>query len=160
MKENTTIFDYLMQVMIVFGFSLLVLNLFCIFVGDAAKDYSTMFDLGSMGISVATTFQYLVVSTLIVAMRFLFFTDVIIRKMTIWLRTVSMVTCVILIIAVFAAVFRWFPVNMAKPWIMFFICFGISFVGSFFVMRLKEKAENKKLNDALDRLKEKETVRK
>lgn len=156
MKENTTVFDYLMQVMIVFGFSLLILNLFCIFVGDAAKDYSTMFDLGSKGIPAATTFQYLSVSALIVGVRFLFFTDVIIKKMTIWLRTVIMLAFVILIIAVFAAVFRWFPVNTAKPWIMFFICFGISFVGSFFVMRLKEKAENKKLNDALDRLKKKE----
>lgn len=48
MKDNNTIFDYLMQVMTVFGFSLLVLNLFCIFVGDAAKGYSAMFALGNM----------------------------------------------------------------------------------------------------------------
>lgn len=80
--------------------------------------------------------------------------------MTIWLRTVSMVAVVVLIIAVFAAVFGWFPINMAKPWILFFICFGISFAGSFFVMRLKEKAENKKRNDALDRLKAKGEIRK
>lgn len=160
MKENYTVFDYLMQVMVEFGFSLLVLNIFCIVFGDAAQDFSSMFSLGSKGISVDTVFQYLAVSGLITGVRFLFFTDIIIKNMTISLRTICMLSIVILIIAVFVSVFGWFPVNMAKPWIMFFICFGISFIASYFVMKLKEKTENKKLNDALDRLKKKEAAMK
>lgn len=156
MKENNTIFDYLMQVMVVFGFSLLMLNIFCIIFGDDAKGFSSMFALGSQGIPVDTTFQYFVISALIVGMRFLFFTDAIIKDMAIGLRTVCMLGAVLLVIALFVAIFGWFPVNMAKPWIMFSFCFGVSFLGSYIMMRLKEKTENKKLNDALDRLKEKE----
>lgn len=69
-----------------------------------------------------------------------------------------MLTGVIIVIAVFTAVFKWFPVNDRKPWIMFFISFGISFLGSWLIMIAKEKTENKKMAEALRKLKEEENV--
>ena len=156
MEEKKTIFDYLAQVMILFGFTMLVLNIFCPVVGNAAKDVSSIFALGSQGISVGIALQFLCVSVLITAVRFVFFTDVIVKRMPIWLRTVCMLSFVIMIIAAFIILFHWFPVNMWKPWAMFFVCFGLSFLGSFFVVTIKEKVENKRMEEALRRLKEKE----
>lgn len=156
MRDNKTVFDYLGQTLILFGFTMTVLNIFCIFFGDSAVGYSSIFELGSRGISVKTAAQFLGVSAIISGMRFIFFSDIIIKKMPIGLRTACMLTGVIIVIAGFTAAFKWFPVNDRKPWIMFFICFGISFLGSWLVMVAKEKTENKKMAEALRKLKEEE----
>lgn len=156
MEEKKTIFDYLAQVMIIFGFSMLVMNSFCFLLGDSAQGFSAMFELGSQGIPVEIVLQFLCLSVLITGSRFVFFTDILIRKMPVWLRTVCMLVLIVIMIAAFIILFDWFPVNMWQPWAMFFLCFGISFLGSCFVMFIKEKAENRKMKEALQRLKEKE----
>ena len=156
MDENKTIFDYLAQVMIIFGFAMLVLNIFCLVFGDSAKDISALFELGDQGIPVEVSLQFLCISALVTGARFVFFTDVIIRKMSLWLRTVCMLILVVTVISAFIIIFRWFPVDMWQPWAMFFVCFGLSFLGSCFVMIVKEKVENKRMEEALRRLKEKE----
>ena len=156
MDEKKTIFNYLAQVMIVFGFAMLVMNIFCLVFGNSAKDFSSMFELGSQGIPAKIAFQFLLVSALIIGLRSIFFTDMLIKKMPIWLRTICMLVSVVIIIAAFIIAFHWFPVNMWQPWAMFFICFGISFLGSYFIMAIKEKEENRQMEEALRRLKEKE----
>lgn len=158
MKENQTVFDYLGQTMILFGFTMAVLNIFCVIFGDSAVGYSSIFELGSRGITVKTAAQFLGVSAIISGMRFIFFSDIFIKKMPIGLRMACMLIGVIIVITVFTAVFEWFPVNERKPWIMFFICFGISFLGSWLIMIAKEKAENQKMAEALRKLKEEENV--
>lgn len=154
MEEKKTIFGYLAQVLVVFGFAMLTLNIFCLAFGDSAKDFSAMFELGNKGIPINVVFQFLCISVLIVVVRFVFFTDTFIKEMPIWLRTICMITAIVILIAAFVAVFHWFPVDMWEPWAMFFLCFGISFAGSYFVMRIKEKAENKQMEEALARLKQ------
>lgn len=156
MKEKKNIFTFLAEVILIFGFTILVLNIFCIFFGNSAKGFSAMFELGNQGVPVQIAFQFLGLSFLIAGARMLFFTDIIIKKMPIWLRTVCMLTAVVVMISLFCIIFHWFPVNMWQPWLMFFVCFGVSFLGSCFVMSLKEKMENKQLEEALHRLKEKE----
>lgn len=156
MEEKRTIFDYLAQVLIVFGFAILTINIFCLVFGDSAKEFSAMFALGNQGIPSKIVFQFLGVSVLIVGVRFIFFTDIIIKKMPVWMRTACMLTAVVAIIAFFVTAFHWFPADMWQPWAMFFICFGISFLGSYFVMMIREKVENKRMEEALQRLKERE----
>lgn len=156
MDDKKTIFNYLTQVLVIFGFSMLVLNIFCLAFGSSAQGFAAIFELGSQGISVKIVFQFLAVSVLIAGARLLFFTDLWIKKMPIWLRTVCMLTVVIFVIAAFIIIFHWFPIDAWQPWCMFFICFGLSFLGSYFVMALKEKSENKQLEEALCRLKENE----
>ena len=160
MEEKKTIFDYLAQVMIIFGFAMLVLNIFCLIFGNAAKDISAIFELGNQGIPVGIASQFLCLSFLLTGVRFVFFTDVIIQKMPVWLRTICMLTSIVIIIAAFIIIFNWFPVNMWQPWAMFLVCFGLSFLGSYTVVMVKEKAENKRMEEALRRLKEKEGKRK
>lgn len=160
MDKKKSILDYLAQVMIVFGFAMLVMNIFCLAFGDSAKDFSSMFELGNQGVPIKTAFQFLCVSVLIIGLKIVFFTDMLIKKMPIWLRTVCMLALVVIVIATFIVAFHWFPIDMWQPWVMFFVCFGISFIGSYFVMAIKEKTENRIMEEALQRLKEKEKRRK
>ncbi len=154
MEENKTIFDYLAQIMTIFGFTMLMMNLFCLLFGSSAQPFSALFALGNQGIPAGIAFQLLCISALTVGARFLFFTDRIIRKMPVWLRMICMLIVVILIIAAFVIAFDWFPADMWQPWAMFLLCFGLSFLGSYFVVRIREKMENRKMEEALRRLKE------
>ena len=67
-----------------------------------------------------------------------------------------MLTVIVMIIAAFVIAFDWFPVNMWQPWAMFFICFILSFLGSYLVMIVRAKVENDRMDEALQRLKEME----
>lgn len=153
MEDRKTIFDYLAQVLMIFGFAMLTLNIFCVAFGDAARDISAMFALGNRGVPTEIAFQFLCISALVTAIRFLFFTDTFIKQMPLWLRTVCMLTAVIIAIAAFITAFGWFPVNMWQPWAMFFLCFGISFLASWLVMTIREKHENRRMEEALQKLK-------
>lgn len=159
MEEKKTIFDYLAQVLTIFGFAMLIMNIFCLMFGESAKDFSALFALGAQGLPAEIAFQFLGIAALTVGLRFVFFTDALIKRMSIWLRTVCMLTAVIGVIAIFVAAFHWFPVNQWIPWAMFLACFGISFLGSYSVTVLRERFENKRMEEALRRLKEKEDVK-
>lgn len=156
MEKKRTIFDYMGQVFMIFGITMVVLNIFCILFGESAKDYSQMFSLGNQGLSVQTALQFFLVSICITTLRFLFFTDLLLKRMSILWRTVLMVLAVVIVIGVFIVVCGWFPVNMWMPWLLFFLSFGISFGISMAVTIWKERIENRKMAEALERLKEEE----
>ena len=44
MDKKKTVFNYMAQVMIVFGFAMLVMNIFCLVFGNSEKGFSSMFD--------------------------------------------------------------------------------------------------------------------
>lgn len=154
MEEKKHLLDYLGQIMMVFGITVSLITVICCLVGDDAKEYSTMFVLGSRGVPVNTILQYLLSSVCLTGFRFLFFTDAIIKKMSIAKRTIAMLGSVIALIGVFAFVFGWFPVDDPKCWLVFFICFGICFAVSAAVSTLKEAADNRQLAAGLTKLKE------
>ena len=153
-EEQRTIFDYLGQVMITFGFSVLVMNVLCLLVGEEAQEVSTIYSMGKEGLSVATMLQFFGVSCCITGLRFLFFTDRIIKQMSITMRTVCMLTVIVIVIALCTALFGWFPTDMWESWAAFFLTFFLCFMGSLLLMHLKEKAENRKMEEALRRIKE------
>lgn len=153
MRRGETIFDYLSQVMIIFGGTILVLNVFCVWFGEDAKDFSVLFSLGSRGLSVAVTFQFFCVAAIIAGLRFLLFTDRWIKNLSIALRTLCMFTLVFALIVTFILLFDWFPADDVRAWLSFFLCFVFSIVISTGVSVLKEKTENKKMAEALERLK-------
>ena len=154
MEEQRTIFDHLGQVMITFGFSVLVMNALCLLVGEEAQEVSTLYSMGKDGLSVATMMQFLGVSCCITVLRFLFFTDRIIKRMSITMRTVCMLIAIVIVIALCTVLFGWFPTGMWESWAAFFLTFFLCFVGSLLLMHLKEKAENRKMEEALRRIKE------
>lgn len=152
MDREKTFLDYCGIALTQFGFTIAVLNLFCVFVGEMAKEHSAMFRLGGAGLAVPVVFQFLVLSFLITFLRVLFFTDKLIRKMSIVVRGCGMVVCTILLIAVFVVLFQWFPVGEATAWVMFLVCFGLSMGGTMIVLTWKEKLENQKMERALKKI--------
>lgn len=153
MKERKTIFDYIGQVFGTFGMSITILNVFCWLFGEEAKEISTMFAFGAEGLSSHTMMQYLLVSALIVGERYLFFTDAFIKKLSMPLRTAGMFAVTVVSIVVCVVVFGWFPVDVWQAWAMFFVCFGVCSGLGVAITGVRERAENRKMEAALERLK-------
>lgn len=153
MEERKTIFDYLGHVLCIFGFMMIIMMVFCKAVGENAKGLSSMFQLGGQGLAFTTMLQFLVVAVLIEGVRILFFTDILIKKLSILFRCIGMLTTILIIIVIFIVIFEWFPIHMWQPWLMFLLCFGICFGISTIVMNVKEKMENKRMEEGLARLK-------
>ncbi len=152
MLREKTVFDFMGNVVVTYGISVICICLFTVLFGNDAKEISTIFALGENGIPIPTLIQFLFMALLITALRWLFFTDMLIKNRSIAVRSILMFTCVIFIVGVFAALFHWFPVKMVRPWAMCFISFTICTTVSVIICNLKEKSENKKLQEALERL--------
>ncbi len=153
MIKKNTIFDFLTHTMVIWGISVLSLCLFCFLFGESAREMSSIFELGNVGVPLKTLVQFLMLSVVITALRWIFFTDVLIKQLSTILRSIFMFSGVIISVGIAAAVFKWFPVNQLMPWIMFLLSFLICTVISIGVSMLKEKSENRKLEDALERMK-------
>lgn len=154
MEKEKTIFDYLGQVFMIFGITIIILNVFCLLFGESAEAVSTMFALGSSGISVNTCLQFLLISSIVVTFRFLFFTDRIIRNMSMPLRTGAMYVAIILTILVMNLIFGWFPADMWQAWVGFILSFGACSVISTAIVFMKDRLENEKMQNALDKFKQ------
>ncbi len=153
MKENTTIFDHIGNIMNTFGVSMVILLFFCGVFGDDAREMSSMFQLGSKGLALETVLQYLAVSVVIEVIRSFFFSDRFIKNASNTLRSGGMVFTIIIVVVLFIIAFDWFPVNKALPWIMFLISFTICFSIGLWISNMQEKLENKQMEEGLERLK-------
>jgi len=153
MEERKTIFDYLGQIMTIFGVTMIMLNIICLIVGEKAKEVSDLFLLGGRGLAAITVFQFLLLSVFIILIRFVFFTDTFIKKRSLTFRTIGMLASIIILMCIFVSICNWFPVNMWQPWAYFLLCFGLCFMISILICYLKEKAENKAMQDALEKIK-------
>ena len=154
MQKKKTIFDFLGQVFFLFGIMMLLLIVLCLIFGDGAKDISNMFSMGSFGLSIHTMLQFFAVSIITTGARFLFFNDAVLKKASITVRTACMLLTIVLTIIFFICKFAWFPINMWQPWVMFAVSFGICFGVSLFITYLKEKLDNRNMESALNKLKE------
>lgn len=154
MDKKPTIFDYLSQVFMIFGITILLLNIFCLIFGEIAMDISTIFALGSKGLSVETMLQFLLAIAITITFRSVFMTDLLIKKMPLSARIIVLFAASFLNIVVFVIVCGWFSVNNLLAWIMFIISFAVSCTLSTLISILLERTENKRLAEALNKLKE------
>lgn len=70
-----------------------------------------------------------------------------------------MFASILLVMAGFVVVCDWFPTDMWEPWMMFFLCFAVSAGVSTAVTILRERMENRRMEEALERLKHEEEKR-
>ena len=152
MEERKTIFDYLGQVFCTFGITIMCMAVLTILFGEDAKESSRLCVFSNKGIPAAIGFQYFTLSAITVFARYFFFTDAFLKKGSILARTVGMLLVVVAVIACFIYAFDWFPIHMWQPWAMFFICFGICFFISLGVTCIKERMDNKKMEEGLKKL--------
>jgi len=154
MKRKDDVFRYLEQILSMFGLTVLFIGVFSYFVGEDAKAYSSFFTLGNQGLTLQTLVQLFMMSVLITTLRFVLFTDGLICRISLTIRTMIMFFLVILMIAFFAVWFGWFPVNMLEAWGYFLACFAVCAFASAYIMAWKTDRENKEMEEALKRLKE------
>ena len=154
MDKNFSVLKFLSQVFMIYGITTGLLNIFCILFGRSAYDFSTIFSLGNTGVGIATSFQFLLAVFLMVGLKFIFMTDILIKKIPLAARIIIMFTGAFATILVFIFAFGWVPANMPIAWIMFIICFVLSCAVSTVISVLAEKQENRRLEEALKRYKE------
>lgn len=153
MENRPTILKLLQKVFAIYGITTLILNIFTLIFGDAAKEMSTIFSFGNGALGVKTAMQFLLAVFILVLIETLFTTDIFIKKMKNSMRICFVFVSIFVVISLFIVIFGWIPTNMALPWIMFIICFAISSAVSTIITAYSEKQENKKLDEALKRFK-------
>lgn len=153
MEKKNSIFDLLGQMVFIFGVTVICLSVFVILFGADAEGMSTIFSIGDKGLAVATLGQFLLMSVVITLLRFVFFTDCIIKGGSLLARTICMFVAVVIMIGTFAAWFGWFPVNELKSWVMFFVSFFVCSSVSVTLSVWKERKENDRMQEALERMK-------
>ncbi|MCM1299875.1 MAG: DUF3021 family protein [Firmicutes bacterium] len=154
MDKNFSVLKSLSQVFMIYGITVVLLNVFCILFGASAQEVSTVFSLGSAGLSVATSFRFLLVISAIVGLRAVLMTDILIKKMPLAARIAAMFVSSFAVIIGSIFLFGWFPTDVPPAWITFAVCFVISCALSTLISALAEKQENRKLEEALKRYKE------
>ena len=153
MEDKKTIFNYIGEIFSTFGIMILIFVVMLILVGDVATGYSTLFEYGSKGFSVNTIIQLFVLSLVIFTGRNVLLTDRFIRNMTIIVRYILFFTLIIVTITGFVIFFGWFPIDDISAWIGFFVSFTISSAVAVVINRARERAENDKMNSALEKFK-------
>lgn len=154
MEKNFSVLKILSQTFMIYGVTTGLLNIFCILFGTSAHGLSTIFSLGNEGVGIATSFQFLLAIAVITALRFVFTTDVLIKKMPTAARIIALFVGAFATILIFIFIFDWFPADMPMAWIMFVVCFAISCSVSTAVSVLAERYENRRLEEMLKRFKE------
>lgn len=156
MEKNFSLLKYLSQVFMIYGVTTGLLNIFCMIFGTSARELSTIFSLGKEGVGVETSFQFLLVAAVVVGLKWIFTTDILIKKMPLAARIIAMFAGAFATIVAFIFLFDWFPADVPIAWIMFIVCFVISCAVSTLISVLFEKQENRRLEEALKRYKEEE----
>lgn len=157
-KNILSKYSYLGQILITFSVSILFISLIGFFLGNSAKDVSSMYQLGGSGIAYSTIFQFLLSSIIIVTLKFLITSNLIFKNlMTLW-RTIILLFCSLLVTIEFVAVFGWFPLDSVYGWICFTLSFGCCFGVSTLIMIIKTRIETKKLEKSFEEYKKAHSV--
>lgn len=154
MDKDVSALKSISQIFMLYGITTGLLNIFCLLFGESAYGFSTMFSLGNEGVGVATSFQFLAAVSIITVLRYIFMTDILIKRMPLYARVAAMFSGAFLTILAFILMFDWFPPDMPLAWLLFILCFGVSCAVSTIVSAIAERQENRKLEEALKRCKE------
>jgi len=152
MLREKTIKDFFVQVMIVWGISIACVSIMCLIFGDAARENSSFFALGSAGLPIATIAQFWLFAVVVTMIQWICFTDLLFKNLGLTLRRILMFTGVPVAGGAFAFCFRWFPVKEPKAWISFLICYAVCTTVSVYASDKLDRKENLQLQNALERL--------
>ncbi len=143
---------FISQTFIIFGVTILVMTGLGLAVGEKIE-FSTLFRLGNQGIAYRTLLEFLLSSICISAIEKIFYKESFFGNLSYLLRTVFMLICITVLMAVFIIYFGWFPAYSWQGWIGFIVSFGICFGVSTAVMVVKTRYESKIYEKRLDEYK-------
>ena len=153
MDEKKTIFDYIKQLFTTYGIMVVIFIVTNLLVGNEARVLSTLFALGSVGLSTVTLLQLFLLALIITIAQNIFLSDILIKNMALIVRNILFFVTVMVASTLFIILFSWFPIGDPSAWIGFIVCFAICTAVSAGIMRLEENAENKKMQEALNKFK-------
>ena len=153
MEDRKTIFEYIGQLFTTFGIMVVIFIVINLIIGSEAGSVSTLFALGPAGLSSSTLLELLLLALIITIAQNIFLSDVLIKNMMLTIRNILFFVTILAAITVFVILFGWFPINNAGAWIGFIVSFAVCTAVSAILMRLEEQAENKKMQEALNKLK-------
>ena len=153
MEDKKTIFNYISQLFAIYGIVIAIFVAINLIVGNEVGSVSTLFALGSTGLSTKTLIELFVLVVIVTIDDNVFHTDLLIKNMSLIVRNILFFAVILVTIIVFAVVFGWFPLDNVLSWIGFIVSFSVCAVFSAIHMRLEENAENKKMQEALNKLK-------
>lgn len=156
MDRQKTFVDYVKDIFRAFGVCTVIMTVYAYFLGDMVEDYSPLLSLGSKGVPLDTLAELFLLSILGTLERFIFFSDKIFKRAGKVFRTVSMVSTVIITAIVFIILFKWFPYDSPYAWLGFFVSFAVTFVLSLVLCKVSENRKNRKLDEALEKIKRKD----
>ena len=148
-KQLVLFFENLLKI---FAVIILIFAIATALIGKGAENFPKLFMLGNEGIAVKTIFQLFAFSFLICLLRFVFFTDVFIKKTGLLLRYVLFFVLTIAVFVITAIIFCWIPYEPII-WILVLISYSVSTVISVLLTNFFTKKEDEKLNNALEAMK-------
>lgn len=154
MEERKSIFYYLGQIFMMYGIIIVIFIFLSAGADESAVHQSTLFALGKEGLTLGTLVQLFLFCVLLSGLRFLFLTDTVIKNLRIVCRSICFVVATVLVIILFVMLFSWFPINDLKAWIGFFTGYAVCTTAGILITLLKEKAENKKMEQLLKKIRE------
>lgn len=154
-EDRKSVFGYIAQLLATYGAMVVIFIVFDLCIGKETEGYSTLFELGSRGLTLATLLQLLFLAVLVTIAQVTFLTDLLIKNMNMIARNLLFIIAIFVSIVVFAVLFGWFPVGDLAAWAGFLVSFSLSMAASLLITRFIEKSENKKMQEALDKYMEK-----
>lgn len=136
----------------IFAVMILIFAIATALIGKESEKFPNLFLLENEGIAVQTLFQLFAFSFLICALRFIFFTDVFLKKTGLVLRYVLFFVLTIAAFVIITLIFSWIP-NKLLYWLLVLASYSVSTIISIFVTTLFARKEDEKLNDALAKMK-------
>lgn len=156
MKKKEEMIRALSQDMCAFGVTVLVVMILACLIGEEAKEYSTIFSLGYIGLKIETLAQLLLLVVVVNGTRRLLFSDKWAKEVSMAVRLCLLSFLLVMYVILCAKIYGWFPLDNLKAWGSFFACIAFCMFGSSYLMAWKTDRENKEMEEALRKLKEAE----
>ena len=148
-EKPVTIIQFITKVLVIFSFVMLFMSIIGPIIGDEAQGVSTLFILGSQGVSYTSIYQALCLSLYTNIVQVIFLSGFLEKRMQLLWRTVLMFASVFIGCGVLSVLFGWFPADNLLAWILYLLCFVVMAGISSAVMIVKNKLENAKVNQKL-----------
>ena len=150
MEEQKGFAQIFMQITIItFAYAIIAISLTGWFFGEEAQERSELFALGNAGLSFQSIMQIFILSVIIGLISAMLISDIIFKKaMLLWRYIFIWFSCLVAS-GIFAAVFRWLPLDFLEGWVGFIICHTVLFLIGAFGFVIKAKIEEKRYNKLL-----------
>lgn len=152
-KEKTTLTQFLTSILVIFSVVILFLSVIGPLLGEKAQGTSSLFVLGSQGLSYISVYQALGMSLFVNIVQMFFMSDLFFKKAMLLWRTVAMFASVFIGCGVLSILFGWFPPSKLIAWVLYLLCFVVMAGASSLLMIIKTRREDARVSRKLEEYK-------